>query len=153
MWVQYSDFRAKLVYPQDSMTHGGVSLMHILGVVETTQVRVVMGKHVSSSVGKRVTSWKSALRVGRVVEILAIKPCRLQFLHQKEFHLVLLVSAEEQIACMLSIVSKRKRNHYMLLIVWSVFDFSIDGLVDLEVSLNFFMPLCSYEFLCYSWTT
>ena len=48
------------------------------------------------------------------------KTSRLQLLHQKEFHLVLLVLAEEQIACMLSIVSKRKRNHYMLLLVSSM---------------------------------
>ena len=64
-----------------------VSLLHELSVVDFTKVSVVMDRHVVSSVGKRVTSLKSALRKSKVVEILAIEPNLHQLLHNTGLYL------------------------------------------------------------------
>ena len=58
-----------------------VGILHIPSVVEPTQVSVMMARQVTSSMLKRVTSYESALRTGRVVEIPATQPDLIELLH------------------------------------------------------------------------
>ena len=51
-----------------------VGLLHVFGVVGTTQVNLVMARHVVLNAVKRVTSLKSALRTHNVVGIRETEP-------------------------------------------------------------------------------
>ena len=97
-----------------------VGLLHMLNVVEHTQVNVLIAKAVASSVFKRVTSWENAKRNGKAVEIRAAEPNLHQFFHQTELYLQepLLVLVEGQFIYPPSLASKRKRFLQMLSLAW-----------------------------------
>ena len=97
-----------------------VGFLYVVDVVEITPVTVAMDSRVVSSAGKRDISWKSVLRISKVVEIWATEPSLNHLLPQKGMHLEELLPVLEKgnTSPMQSLVAKSKRTLQMLSLVW-----------------------------------
>ena len=91
-------------------------LLHVIDMVGTPYWNAMMDGQFALSVFKQVTSWNSALRTWRVVQIWATEPNLHQLLHNTRQHLEepLLVLAEGQPTSMKSLPTKSNRTVHML---------------------------------------
>ena len=103
-----------------SWKKGVVSLLHAPCVVGIILVLVVMAPLVFSRAVRMGISCESVQRTSREIVMGATESSLLQFLHQLELHVERFISVliVEQTTFMLSTISKSKRIHQMLSLVW-----------------------------------